>query len=92
MFLGDILWSLAKVRGYYLPGGFQDVLYMFLLRARGRRRARADARHCGAGAHHVEYLGRSGALLPYAAMLAAFLVLVYLAPRRHSRAIDRDGP
>jgi len=28
MFLGDILWSLAKVRGYYLPGGFQDVLYL----------------------------------------------------------------
>ena len=28
MFLGDILWSLAKVRGYYLPGGFQDVMYL----------------------------------------------------------------
>ena len=28
MFLGDILWSLAKVRGYYLPGQLQDVLYL----------------------------------------------------------------
>src|SRR5215469_12616644 len=28
MFLADILWSLAKVRGYYLPGGWQDVLYL----------------------------------------------------------------
>jgi diguanylate cyclase (GGDEF)-like protein/PAS domain S-box-containing protein len=28
MFMADVLWSLAKVRGYYLPGQFQDVLYL----------------------------------------------------------------
>ena len=28
MFLGDILWALAKVGGGYLPGGLQDVLYV----------------------------------------------------------------
>ena len=28
MFLGDILWSLAKMRGYYLPGQLQDVVYL----------------------------------------------------------------
>ena len=28
MFLGDILWALSKVRGYYLPGGLQDVMYV----------------------------------------------------------------
>ena len=54
MFLGDILWSLAKVRGYYLPGQFQDVLYLCCyvpiavagreqMRAGSRRRARSLA-------------------------------------------------
>ena len=45
MFLGDILWSLAKVRGYYLPGQFQDVLYLCCcvpLCAAGREQMRSQ--------------------------------------------------
>jgi len=79
MFLGDILWSLAKVRGYYLPGGFQDVLYMFCyvpVAAAGRAQMRAIAAPARTMSNTSDALARS---LPYAAMLAAFLVLVYLA-------------
>jgi len=79
MFLGDILWSLAKVRGYYLPGGFQDVLYMFCyvpVAAAGRAQMRAIAALARTMSNTSDALARS---LPYAAMLAAFLVLVYLA-------------
>ena len=47
MFLGDILWSLAKVRGYYLPGQFQDVLYLCCyapVAAAGREQLRSQRR------------------------------------------------
>ncbi len=79
MFLADILWSLAKVRGYYLPGQFQDVLYLVCylplsgaglaqLRSAGAtRRSLSDTRDAMARA------------LPYSAMLAAFLMLVYFS-------------
>ena len=79
MFMGDILWSLAKVRGYYLPGQFQDVLYLCCyapLAAAGREQLRS----IGAPARSLS--SASDALarwLPYAAMLAAFLVLVYFS-------------
>ena len=79
MFLADILWSLAKVRGYYLPGGFQDVLYLVWyvpVAAAGREQLRCIS------APEVVTSSRSDALarsLPYAALLAAFLVLVYFA-------------
>ena len=79
MFLGDILWSLAKVRGYYLPGGFQDVLYLSCyvpVAAAGRAQMRSIAAPARAMSNTSDALARS---LPYAAMLAAFLVLVYLA-------------
>ncbi len=79
MFLGDILWSLAKVRGYYLPGGFQDVLYLSCylpVAAAGRAQMRSIAAPARAVSNTSDALARS---LPYAAMLAAFLVLVYLA-------------
>ena len=79
MFLGDILWSLAKVRGYYLPGGFQDVLYLSCylpVAAAGRAQMRSIAMPARAMANSSDALARS---LPYAAMLAAFLVLVYVA-------------
>jgi len=79
MFLGDILWSLAKVRGYYLPGGFQDVLYLFCnvpVAAAGRAQMRTIAAPARAMSNTSDALARS---LPYAAMLAAFLVLVYSA-------------
>ncbi len=57
MFLGDILWSLAKVRGYYLPGQFQDVLYLCCYAPIAHRRTRADAYPGSPGAQHVQHLG-----------------------------------
>ena len=78
-FLADIFWSLAKVRGYYLPGGFYDVLYMMCyvpLAAAGREQMRVMRAPIRASSPRSDAIARS---LPYAAMLAAFLVLVYLA-------------
>jgi diguanylate cyclase (GGDEF)-like protein/PAS domain S-box-containing protein len=78
MFLGDILWSLAKVRGYYLPGQFQDVLYLCCyvpLSAAGRAQMRShDLAPTSSKASDA--LERS---LPYASMLAALLVLAYFS-------------
>jgi diguanylate cyclase (GGDEF)-like protein/PAS domain S-box-containing protein len=79
MFVGDILWSLAKLRGYYLPGGLQDVLYISCyvpVAAAGREQLRAFAAPVRAVSNTSAALARA---LPYAAMLAAFLVLVYHA-------------
>ena len=79
MFIGDILWSLAKVRGYYMPGGLQDVLYLACylpVAVAGREQIRTLARPSR------EISRRSGALarsLPYAAMAAAFLALMDLS-------------
>jgi len=79
MFLGDVTWSLAKMRGPYLPGGIHDVLYLwcFVPVAAAARQQLADlaapparARRKGPGA-----LAR---VLPSAAMLAAFVVAVYV--------------
>ena len=75
MFLGDILWSVAKISGDYLPGAFQDVLYVVCyvpLAAAGREQMRATTARAPPGAS--DSLAQS---LPYAAMLTAFLVLVY---------------
>ncbi|HSY07666.1 MAG TPA: PAS domain-containing protein, partial [Steroidobacteraceae bacterium] len=75
MFLGDILWSIAKITGHYLPGAFQDVLYSACyvpLAAAGREQMRASPG--GAALVGSDSLAQS---LPYAAMLTAFLVLVY---------------
>jgi PAS domain-containing protein len=75
MFLADILWSVTKISGDYLPGAFQDVLYVAAyvpLAAAGREQMRATTPRAAQGAS--DSLARS---LPYAAMLAAFLVLVY---------------
>jgi diguanylate cyclase (GGDEF)-like protein/PAS domain S-box-containing protein len=79
MFLADILWSLAKVRGYYLPGGVQDVLYLacYLPMAfAGRAQMRAVAMPAREISRISGALARS---MPYAAMAAAFLVLIYLS-------------
>ncbi len=79
MFLGDILWSLAKVRGYYLPGQFQDVLYLCCyapIAVAGREQMRAATARARQSSTTSDALARS---LPYAAMLAAFLVLVYFS-------------
>ena len=78
-FLADIIWSLAKVRGYYLSGGFQDVLYLLCyvpLAAAGREQMQALSAPARATSPRSDVFARS---LPYAAMLAAFLVLAYLA-------------
>ena len=78
-FLGDILWSLAKVRGYYLSGGFQDVLYLVCyvpLAAAGREQMHAARAPARTSSPRADAFARS---LPYASMLAAFLVLVYFA-------------
>jgi len=78
-FLADIFWSLAKVRGYYLPGGFQDVLYLVCyvpLAAAGREQMQAMSAPARGSSPRADAVARS---LPHAAMLASFLVLVYLA-------------
>jgi len=74
MFLADILWSVAKISGDYLPGALQDVLYVACyvpLAVAGREQMRASSLRVAPGASHS--LAQS---LPYAAMLTAFLVLV----------------
>ncbi|MBV8342412.1 MAG: EAL domain-containing protein, partial [Gammaproteobacteria bacterium] len=79
MFLADILWSVAKVRGYYLPGGLQDVLYISCyapIAAAGREQLRSNSAPARAASKNSQALART---LPYAAMLAAFLVLVYFS-------------
>ena len=79
MFIGDIFWSLGKVRGYYLPGGVQDVIYLVCylpLAAAGREQMRAVAAAARETSRTPGALARS---LPYAAMAAAFLVLIYLS-------------
>ncbi len=77
MFLGDILWSLAKVGGYYLPGDLQDVLYLCCyvpLAAAGRVQMKSVIAPARAMSEVSDTLSRS---LPYAAMLTAFLVMIY---------------
>jgi diguanylate cyclase (GGDEF)-like protein/PAS domain S-box-containing protein len=79
MFLADILWSLAKVRGYYLPGDLQDVLYLACnlpLAAAAREQLRSAGAPVRARSSTSDTVVRS---LPFAAMLAAFLMLVYFS-------------
>ncbi|HYM42932.1 MAG TPA: EAL domain-containing protein [Steroidobacteraceae bacterium] len=79
LFVGDIAWSLAKVRGYYLPGDFQDVMYLTCyvpIVAAGWQQLRSMAAPARVRSNSPDALARA---LPYAAMLAAFLVLVYLS-------------
>ncbi|HZF26220.1 MAG TPA: EAL domain-containing protein [Steroidobacteraceae bacterium] len=76
MFLGDILWSVAKIGGDYLSGDLQDVLYVscyvpMAFAAREQMRASATTSRIESGASRT--LAQS---LPYASMLTAFLVLV----------------
>ncbi len=79
MFMGDILWSLAKVQGYYLPGQFQDVLYLCCyvpITIAGREQMLTSDARAREPSTTTDTIARS---LPYAAMLAAFLVLVYFS-------------
>jgi diguanylate cyclase (GGDEF)-like protein/PAS domain S-box-containing protein len=86
MFLADILWSLAKLGGYYVPGSIQDVLYLTCyvpMAAAGRQQMRISQRPTWVQSYNSDALTRT---LPYAAMLTAFLVLVY------STRSDIGGP
>ena len=77
MFMADIVWSLAKLRGHYLPGQFQDVLYLLYnvpLAAAGYEQLRVAAAPPRQTASSSDTLSRA---MPYAAMFAAFIVLVY---------------
>jgi len=76
MLLGDVAWSVAKITGHYLPGDLQDILYVSCyvpLAAAGREQMRLGAGEAESGATRA-----AAQSLPYAAMLAAFLVLVTL--------------
>jgi diguanylate cyclase (GGDEF)-like protein/PAS domain S-box-containing protein len=76
MLLGDVAWSVAKIRGQYLPGDLQDVLYVSCylpMALAGRERMRSAVRNSSSKA--IKALTQA---LPYAAMLTAFLVLVSL--------------
>jgi diguanylate cyclase (GGDEF)-like protein/PAS domain S-box-containing protein len=79
MFFGDIIWALAKVGGGYLPGGLQDVLYAACyvpLAAAARQQMRQASTPVRAAIIESDSLVH---VLPYSAMLVAFLVLVYYA-------------
>jgi diguanylate cyclase (GGDEF)-like protein/PAS domain S-box-containing protein len=76
MLLGDVAWSVAKITGHYLSGDLQDVLYVACyvpLAAAGREQIRLVT--AGPGSSVSRSFEQA---LPYAAMLAAFLVLVTL--------------
>jgi diguanylate cyclase (GGDEF)-like protein/PAS domain S-box-containing protein len=78
MFLADILWSVAKIGNSYLSGELQDVLYAacFLpMAAAAREQMRLPATTAGSETSASTPFARS---LPYASMLTAFLVLVYV--------------
>ncbi|HVW69003.1 MAG TPA: EAL domain-containing protein [Steroidobacteraceae bacterium] len=86
MFLADMFWSLAKMGGYYASGEVQDVFYLACYvpwTAAGREQMRAPVKRASAITPAADTLTRA---LPYAALLTALLVLVYM-----SRA-DIGGP
>jgi diguanylate cyclase (GGDEF)-like protein/PAS domain S-box-containing protein len=78
MFAGDIVWSLAKMRGYYLPGDFADVMYLVCYVPLAAA-ARAQLKWMRAPVPAQPNNSAVARALPYAAMLAAFLMLVYLS-------------
>jgi diguanylate cyclase (GGDEF)-like protein/PAS domain S-box-containing protein len=78
MSLADLVWAMSKVTDSYFPGGLSDAIYLscygWLIAA-----AREQLRTAPAGASTPS--GVSTVLIqgmPYLAMLASFLVLVYL--------------
>ena len=78
MFLADIVWGLSKVTGTYFPGGLSDALYIMcygwlIAAAREQLRSAPDSRVAPSALGSVLIQG-----MPYLAMLASFLVLVYL--------------
>ena len=77
MFLGDILWSVAKIGGSYLSGDLQDALYVTCyvpMALSGREQIRFARSSTRPEAKGSTTFAQS---LPYASMLTAFLVLVF---------------
>ena len=78
MFLADIVWALSKVTGTYLPGGLSDAIYLTCygwLGAAARQQLRSVPNPRGSPSALGTVLLQG---MPYVAMLASFLVLVYL--------------
>ncbi|HEX4649675.1 MAG TPA: EAL domain-containing protein, partial [Steroidobacteraceae bacterium] len=78
LFVADVIWSLARMRGYFLPGGWQNVLYLCCyvpVAAAGREQLGSFGAPDRTMPRRLDALARS---LPSAAMLAAFLALLYL--------------
>jgi diguanylate cyclase (GGDEF)-like protein/PAS domain S-box-containing protein len=79
MFLADIVWATSVVTHEYLPGNFSDVLYLSCYvgltaaaHSQIRDRSRSGSRAAPLGTTVTQ-------IVPYAAMLVSFLVLVYFA-------------
>jgi len=78
MFLADIVWALSKVTGTYFPGGLSDAIYLtcygwLIAAAREHLRGAPDGRSTPSAVGSAMIQG-----MPYVAMLASFLVLVFL--------------
>jgi diguanylate cyclase (GGDEF)-like protein/PAS domain S-box-containing protein len=79
MFLADMLWSLAKMGGYYASGELQDVFYLACYipwAAAGREQMRTPSKQPITFSATLDTVTRS---LPYAALLTALLVLIYMS-------------
>ncbi|HEY0340646.1 MAG TPA: hypothetical protein VGC34_07580, partial [Steroidobacteraceae bacterium] len=78
MFLADVFWSLAKLRGYYAAGEVQDVFYVAChlpWAAAAREQMRTPLRSRRTESNESDALARA---LPHAALFTALFVLVYL--------------
>lgn len=79
IFLGDMLWSLAKMGGYYASGDFQDVFYLMChvpLAAAAVEQMREPVEPVVVISNTADALTRS---LPYAALFTAMFVLIHFA-------------
>jgi diguanylate cyclase (GGDEF)-like protein/PAS domain S-box-containing protein len=77
MFLADIVWAMSKVTGGYVPGGLSDSIYLscyawLVAAAREQLRGPPSTKTEASAFGNTVIQG-----LPYIAMLASFLVLVY---------------
>ena len=78
MFLADIVWAMSKITGTFFPGGLSDAIYLtcyFGLIAAARDQLRSDPAVPSSPSALGNVLIQG---MPYVAMLASFLVLVYL--------------
>ncbi|MBP6513911.1 MAG: diguanylate cyclase [Steroidobacteraceae bacterium] len=86
LFVADMFWAVAKLRGEYFFGGSSDALYLLAFIPLGLA-AREQVRSGSATtAAEPTVAGPAVRLLPYAAMAIAFLVLVY-----HENADSNDA-